>query len=138
MRCPGCGRNIQAGRERCLYCGAGAPKDSDAVESDATAMSGATAIRQKGEKVGAVFGAGEREEVYFRLNDLPETLRQKVEEALTRGQPSKPGTMPTEEYIDQQLALLRSQRRVPMDKLSLTLIFFCSMALVGFIVWLLS
>ena len=138
MQCPDCGRNVQAGRQRCLYCGATVPKASEVVEGEATAVSVATMIHQEGEKAGAAFDTGGEEEVYFRLNDLPETLRQKVEEALTRGQPSEPGSVPTEEYIDQQLALLRSQRKAPMDKLSLTLIFFCSMALFGFIVWLFS
>ena len=167
MRCPACGRDIPADRKRCLYCGARAAEDSPKTEGDAKTMNGVTVLRQKVERTIVSTAGGGKEEVYFSLDELPESLRQKVEEALGRGKgkgvaqqgpSSAPGpklkgdktlgavpdlppgaeSLPPDVYMAQQFALMRSKRKAPMSKLTLTLIFFCSMTFFGFIVWLLS
>jgi len=142
-------------------------EDIPTTEGDTKTFNGVAMLRQEGEKATVASGSGGKEEVYFRLDDLPETLRQRVEEALARGErktvvdewrstapepeserkrpfgavpglPPGAGSLPTEVYMDQQFSLMRSKRKAPVSKLSLTVIFFCSMAIVGFVVWLLS
>ncbi|MFH1123227.1 MAG: hypothetical protein V1758_06145 [Pseudomonadota bacterium] len=153
MQCPACSRHLPAGKERCLYCGATVAGDIPTTEGDPKIFEGGTMLRQRSEKATVASRSSGKEDVYFKLNDLPEALRQRVEEALARGKgktgvdewtssvpeppsererlfstvpglPPGAGSLPTEVYMDQQFSLMRSRRKASVSKLFLTVIFF--------------
>jgi hypothetical protein len=147
MKCPDCGRNVAGGRDRCLYCGAAVGKGPTPPHRVAGA---GEEISVNQPEAGA--DSTVEENTYVNLDDLPASLRKKVEEALREREKDDerppvasardlnlpPGFKSTEDYIEQQLNLLRSERRPPLNKLLLTLILFASIVLGGVVVWLLS
>lgn len=162
MECPGCSRKVPISRERCLYCGT--PVRHDLVPGHQEKKGkGPSAAREREDRIVAASETTGGNRIYFSLDHLPDPLRKKVEQALRdEGSESAgkekggdaadpkiaetfldakarlnlpPGFRSMEEYIEQRLALLRSERKPPADKTLLTLILFASMALGGLIVW---
>lgn len=85
MQCPRCGHNVAGNRERCMYCGAFVadqipldPKDSSKTGKD-------NVFVEKDGKGSMTVKVNVDQKVYEKPEDIPESLRHKVEEAIREG-----------------------------------------------------
>jgi hypothetical protein len=84
MQCPKCAHRIPDKADRCLYCGA---RTKDETSSETRAESRALLV-SSGKMGENLFGIqGSKEEINFKkLEELPPSLRAKVEEILKKGE----------------------------------------------------
>ena len=83
MQCPKCGHNIADNRERCMYCGVFV---TDQITLDAKDSSKTVKDNVFVEKDGkGSITVNVDQKVYEKLEDNPESLRHKVEEAIREG-----------------------------------------------------
>jgi len=83
MQCPKCGHNVSGNRERCMYCGAFVADQITLDEKDSLKTVKDNVFVEKDGKGSMTVNVDQK--VYEKLEDIPESLRHKVEEAIREG-----------------------------------------------------
>jgi len=85
MQCPKCGHNVPSSRDRCMYCGALVADQIPLDAEDASETGKDNVFVEKTGKGSGAVNLHVEQRVYQKLEDMPESLRQKAEEALREG-----------------------------------------------------
>jgi len=85
MQCPRCGHNVAGNRERCMYCGAFVEDQIPLDAKDSSKTGKDNVFVEKDGKGSIAVNVNVDQKVYEKLEDIPESLQQKVEEVLREG-----------------------------------------------------
>ena len=86
MQCPRCGHNVAGNRESCMYCGAFVADQIPLDAKDSSNTGEDNVFVEKDGKGSIAVNVSVDQKVYEKLEDTPESLRQKVEEVLRQGE----------------------------------------------------
>jgi len=145
MQCPKCNHHVPEVQARCMYCGAvlrkvASPTNSDTLGSGASEKNSVTLFPDEADKYQTSFEIREESRVYDSLEDLPESLREKVKEAMKQGGGDCGvgfGTPEIQEILS-LYSMPTTKRKKRMSPIALILICLTSAAVAAFIVWLLG
>jgi len=85
MQCPRCAHNVAGNRESCMYCGAFVADQIPLDAKDSSKTGKGKVFVEKDGKGSIAVNVNVDQKVYEKLEDIPESLQQKVEEVLREG-----------------------------------------------------
>ena len=127
MRCPKCGHNVPNAKGKCNYCGA---ITGTAESIDIPGMREDTSFSERVSKSALTYPIADTAQIYGNLNDVPNNLQRKFEEAIEEGRGEE-----REKDILLQFGLTKTKRKPKRNPLVLMLISLGSAILAGALVW---
>jgi hypothetical protein len=127
MRCPKCGHNVPNAKGKCNYCAA---VTGTAESMDIPGMREDRSFSENVSKSVLAYSVTDVAQIYGNLNNVPDNLRRKFEEAMGKGRGEE-----REKDILLQFGLAKTKRKPKRNPLVLMLISLGSAILAGALVW---